>query len=126
MELTAVVTLLTTVVSVGVKVVGFPDQIKSNFRRKSTSGLSTWFVMSAFISYILWTIHGLQVHDEALIIGQGLGVATTGVIVWQIAIYNKNSKKTKVESKYMLSLLSYRTIRRVAKMPTLFQRISRL
>jgi MtN3 and saliva related transmembrane protein len=91
------VTVLTTIVSVAVKVVGLPDQIKSNHERKSTNGLSGWFVMSAFLSYILWTIHGFIQHGWSLIIGQGLGVATTGVIVVQIFLYRDQTKKKKTK-----------------------------
>jgi len=83
------------VFSVVVKVVGLPDQIKSNYKRKSTEGLSPWFVLSAFVSYILWLVHGFLVHDWSLIIGQGLGVLTTGVIVWQIFLYRGAHKASK-------------------------------
>ena len=114
MDFAAVISFLTAAMSVGVKVFGLPDQIKSNFQRKSTTGLSTWFVFSAFISYILWTIHGIQVHDNALIIGQGLGVATTGIIVWQVFLYRTNhTKKTKV-SKYVYILLTNKISKRVS------------
>lgn len=87
------VTLLTAAFSIGVKVVGMPDQIRSNHRRKSTSGLSWWFMISSLISYALWVVHGLQVHDEALVIGQGLGVITTAVIVVQMYLYRKSTDK---------------------------------
>lgn len=96
MALDAIVALLTTIFSVIVKVVGFPDQIRSNYARKSTAGLSNWFVMSAFLSYVLWTVHGLLVHDWSLIIGQGLGVLTSGAIVWQIVLYRGANKRTKL------------------------------
>jgi uncharacterized protein with PQ loop repeat len=99
MDMTAVVAFLTTALSIFVKVVGLPDQIKSNHRRKSTTGLSSWFVISAFFSYLLWTIHGAQVHDDALIIGQGLGVLTTGIIVCQVVIYGpKNHRSARTVS----------------------------
>lgn len=92
------VNILTTIFSVGVKVVGLPDQIKSNYTRKSTNGLSGRFVMSAFVSYVLWTIHGFFRHDWSLIIGQGLGVLTTGVIVIQIFMYREQSQKKRTKS----------------------------
>jgi MtN3 and saliva related transmembrane protein len=95
MNLDAAITLLTGIVSVLVKVIGLPGQIKSNYTRKSTEGLSDWFVISAFLSYLLWTIHGVLQHDWALIIGQGPGVLTTGVILWQIWLYRGARAKTK-------------------------------
>jgi uncharacterized protein with PQ loop repeat len=87
MELVPVVTLLTTIFSVGVKVIGMPDQIRSNYKRKSTSGLSVWFMVTTFISYVLWVVHGLEVHDNALVIGQSIGAVVTVVIVVQMYLY---------------------------------------
>ncbi|MBW6462355.1 MAG: PQ-loop repeat-containing protein [DPANN group archaeon] len=40
-----------------------------NYKRKSTEGLSTIFIVLAFISYILWIIHGYLQNDWVLIIG---------------------------------------------------------
>ncbi|HEY4160557.1 MAG TPA: PQ-loop repeat-containing protein [Candidatus Saccharimonadales bacterium] len=105
MPLDALISVLTTVVSVLVKVVGLPDQIKSNYRRKSTDGLSAWFVLSAFVSYALWVVHGLLVHDWSLVIGQGLGVLTTGVIVWQLFLYRGPHKTSKPAAAGRLLLL---------------------
>jgi uncharacterized protein with PQ loop repeat len=91
MDIIAVVAFISTAASVAVKVVGTPDQIRNNHRRKSTAGLSAWFMVSSLISYALWVVHGVQVHDMALIIGQGLGVIVTGIIVFQIFLYRKKS-----------------------------------
>lgn len=80
---------LTLTVGILVKIIGLPDQIRKNHNRKSTEGLSTAFISLAFISYLLWTLHGIMRQDMVLIIGQGLGILTTGIIVWQIFIYRK-------------------------------------
>jgi uncharacterized protein with PQ loop repeat len=90
MKLAAVITFLTAFFSIAVKVVGMPDQIKNNYRRKSTAGLSAWFMLSTLISYGLWVVHGIQIHDMALIVGQGLGTLVTAVIVTQMFLYRKN------------------------------------
>ncbi len=84
-----IIGLLTTVLSILIKVVGFPDQIKKNYKRKSTEGLSTWFYVLSFITYTLWTLHGFLQKDWVVILGQGLGIITTGIIVYQILIYRK-------------------------------------
>jgi uncharacterized protein with PQ loop repeat len=81
---------LTLVVGILVKAIGFPDQFRLNFKRKSTKSVSTLFYILAFVSYLLWTIHGFLQNDWVLIIGQGLGILTTGMIVVQIVIYRKN------------------------------------
>lgn len=80
----------TVIVGVIVKVIGFPDQIRKNFQRKSTKGLSTTFIALSFLAYVLWTIHGFLRKDSVLIIGQGIGIITTGVILYQIWLYRKN------------------------------------
>lgn len=92
MNTVAIVAFLCTVASVAVKVVGTPDQIKRNYQRKSTSGLSAWFMVSSLVSYAPWVLHGLQAHDMTLIIGQGLGVLVTGIIVLQIFLYRKKEE----------------------------------
>jgi len=70
--------------------VGFPDQFRLNYKRKSTKGLSNLFYSLAFLSYILWTIHGFLQNDWVLIVGQGIGIITTAMIIAQIIIYKKN------------------------------------
>lgn len=85
-----IISFLTLAIGILVKVIGFPDQIRKNYTRKSTSGLSTYFIILSFVSYFLWTIHGIMIKDKVVIIGQGLGIITTGIILLQISIYKKN------------------------------------
>ncbi len=92
LDIAAVVAVLTVVFGVLVKVIGFPDQMKDNYKRKSTKGLSTTFIVLSFITYILWTLHGIFQKDPVLAIGQGIGIITTGIILYQIWIYRKKSK----------------------------------
>ena len=85
----AIVGVATIIIGILVKLFGFPDQFLKNRRRKSTEGLSSIFIVLAFVSYLLWTLHGYLQKDWVLIIGQGIGVLTTGAIVYQIMIYRK-------------------------------------
>lgn len=85
----SIIGFLTLIVGILVKVVGLPNQIKKNHTRKSTEGLSTWFMVLSCIAYCLWTIHGILQNDMVLVLGQGLGIITTGIILWQIVIYRK-------------------------------------
>lgn len=85
-----VVSFLTLAIGILVTVVGLPDQIKKNYKRKSTEGQATSFWVTAWLAYLLWTYYGVLKNDGVIIIGQGLGVLTTGVILWQIFIYRKN------------------------------------
>ena len=85
----AIIGVLTTVIGVLVKIIGFPDQFRLNYKRKSTKGVSTLFYALAFVSYALWTVHGILQKDQVLVIGQGVGIITTGIIVAQIIMYRK-------------------------------------
>jgi len=87
--LAGIIGVLTVVIGILVKVIGFPDQFRLNYKRKSTKGLSTLFYALAFVSYILWTTHGFLKNDWVLIAGQGVGIITTGMIVVQIIMYRK-------------------------------------
>ena len=80
---------LTLIIGVLVKLLGFPDQFLKNYKRKSTEGLSSIFMTLSFTSYSLWTLHGIFQKDIVLIIGQGLGVLTTGAIIYQIISYKQ-------------------------------------
>jgi uncharacterized protein with PQ loop repeat len=90
-QLFPVIAILTTVISVLVKLVGLPDQIRKNHTRKSTSGLSVPFFVLGLVSYAMWTFYGALKQDWVLIIGQGIGMVTMGVIAWQIYLY-RNSR----------------------------------
>ena len=87
-----IIAILTLTFGILVKIIGFPDQIIKNYKRKSTEGLSTKFIILSVIVYLLWTIHGFLQKDWVLFFGQGLGIITTGIILIQI-IYYKNTKK---------------------------------
>jgi len=84
-----VIGILTVIMGILVKVLGFPDQFMKNYKRKSTEGFSTLFIILTFTAYTLWTIHGFLQNDWVLIVGQGLGIITSGAIVLQIIYYKK-------------------------------------
>ena len=87
--ITIIVGILTTILSVVIKVVGFPDQMRKNFKRKSTEGVSTAFYVLSVITYVVWTLYGLLRGDIVVVISQALGIITTGIIVYQIFIYRR-------------------------------------
>ncbi len=85
----AIIGVLTVTMGILVKIVGFPDQIRKNYQRKSTEGLSDTLMFMSVIGYSLWVIHGVLQGDWVLILGQGLGVIMSGIIVFQIIYYRK-------------------------------------
>lgn len=93
LEIAVLVAFLTVIFGLLSKIIGFPDQIRKNYKRKSTEGLSTIFIIIAVASYILWTLHGFFINDWVLIVGQGLGIITTGIILLQIIYYRKKFSK---------------------------------
>jgi len=88
-EVGLIIGILTTVLSILVKVVGFPDQIRKNYKRKSTEGVSTSFYILSFLVYMLWTAHGVLQKDWVVILGQGLGIITTQSFCKTLLIYRK-------------------------------------
>ncbi|MBI2142714.1 PQ-loop repeat-containing protein [Candidatus Woesearchaeota archaeon] len=50
----AIIGVLTLVIGILVKLIGFPDQFRLNHKRKSTKGLSALFFALAFFSYALY------------------------------------------------------------------------
>jgi len=91
----AIIGISTMIWAFVVKLVGFPSQIFKIKKNKSTKDISTAYFLIGFIAYILWTIHGLIKHDIVLIIGQGLGIITSGIILGQIVYYRVKSNNTK-------------------------------
>jgi uncharacterized protein with PQ loop repeat len=91
-QLIALLGIATVIVAVLVKVIGLPDQIKKNYKRKSTEGLSVVFYLLGLLSYILWTAYGLLKADYVVAIGQGVGVITMGIIAYQIWTYRGNNE----------------------------------
>ena len=85
-----IIAFLTLAIGILVKIIGLPDQIRKNYNNKSTKGLSSAFMILSFAAYGLWTLHGILQKDYVLIFGQGLGIITTGIILWQIFIYKNN------------------------------------
>jgi uncharacterized protein with PQ loop repeat len=69
--------LITIVTSLLVKLLGEPDPIRRNFRRKSTAGLSPLLYVLSLIAYVSWTIHGVLQDDRVIIVAQSVGILTS-------------------------------------------------
>jgi uncharacterized protein with PQ loop repeat len=87
----AAVGVMTIVLSLLTKLIGFPDQMRKNHQRKSVEGVSVAFYALSFITYVTWTLYGVLKKDPIVAIAQGLGVVTTGIICYQIVIYRKKN-----------------------------------
>lgn len=88
----AILGFMTASVSILVKVIGLPDQIRKNHSRKSTDGLSIPFFILSFFAYLLWTVYGFAKKDWVVFYGQGVGMITMGIIALQIWKYRGNKE----------------------------------
>ena len=84
-----IIGILTVTFSFLAKVIGQPDQMRRNYKRKSTEGVSTILYIIAFLSYTFYTIHGILQKDWVIIAGQSVGVITSGIILGQIIYYKQ-------------------------------------
>ena len=93
MTFEAVISTLTIVSTFGLKLIGFPDQIRKIRQAGSIEGVSVLFFVLGFISYLLWTIHGITIHDNTVIYGQGLGVVANGILL-SVMFYTSRKEKS--------------------------------
>ncbi len=97
-----IVGVIVAILSVASKVVGQPDQIRKNWQRKSTEGISFIFYFFSFVTYFFWAIYGALREDWVVFLAHGtLGCIMTGIILWQFLIYRKNkvSGEREIEKK---------------------------
>lgn len=81
--------------SIASKLIGHPDQIRKNYQRKSTEGLSLTFFTFSFITYLFWAIYGALREDWVVLLAHGaLGCVTTGMVLWQFFVYRARDKNT--------------------------------
>jgi MtN3 and saliva related transmembrane protein len=89
--LVVVVGIVVAIMSALSKIIGFPDQIRKIYQRKSTEGLSLIFYSISFTTYLLWAIYGGLRGDWVVMIAHGtLGCITTGIILYQFFLYRNN------------------------------------
>ena len=98
MAVETVIGVSTVVVSLMIKLIGEPDQILRNYRRRSTSGISPLLYVLSLVVYILWVIHGLIRSDVYIVIAQSAGVLTSAIILAQMWIYRRKPASTGSDS----------------------------
>ena len=80
---------LATMASLSIMLFGFPSQIIKNYKRKSTTGLSSLLIFLACCSYSLWVTYGFLKPDFFLIIAQTPSSILCYIILFQIFHYKK-------------------------------------
>jgi len=77
----ALISSLTLISTMSVKLIGFPSQIQKVRKAGHIEGVSVLHFTLSFITYSLWTIHGIVKKDNTVIVGQGLGVIAAGILL---------------------------------------------
>jgi len=88
----AIISTLTLISTLSVKLIGFPNQIQKVRKAGHIEGVSIIYFALGFITYTLWTIHGIVKNDNTVILGQGMGVIASGILL--VVLY-KTAKKSK-------------------------------
>ncbi len=83
-DIVAIIGAMTIASSFALKFIGFPSQIRTIQKSKSSEGVSMTLFVIAFINYIFWTLHGIVKNDWVTIIGQGVGIFVSGTALYLI------------------------------------------
>lgn len=96
--LVVIVGFIVAVLSVVSKLIGPPDQIRLNWKRKSTDGVSLAMYVMSFTTYFFWALYGALRGDWVVFVAHGgLGCIVTGIILFQFYLYRKEKdNNTKV------------------------------
>ncbi len=86
------ISFATVAATLSVKLIGYPAQIRKIARSGSVENLSLTHFALSFVSYVLWTMHGLLKDDWVIIAGQGLGIVTSGVLLGLLLHYGRRAK----------------------------------
>lgn len=81
------ISILTVITTIAVKTIGIPSQIRKIYRTKSVESISLLHFGLGFLAYVLWTIHGVYKMDWTIIIGQSIGIITSGALLGVIFYY---------------------------------------
>ncbi|SDE31419.1 SemiSWEET family transporter [Niabella drilacis] len=91
MSFEGTISTLTIISSLAVKLIGGPGQIKLLIQTKNAQGISLLQWILVVLSYVLWLLHGIVKKDITVIVGQGIGVLTSGVTLFFIVKYREKN-----------------------------------
>ena len=94
-----IVSGLTIISSLAVKVIGYPAQIKQIQTTKSVDGVSLTLSVLSVVAYVSWTVHGIIQKDNVLILGQAIGVVVSIIVLSQVLYYGRRGTITHTLSK---------------------------
>ncbi|MEK7179989.1 MAG: SemiSWEET family transporter [Patescibacteria group bacterium] len=80
---------ITIILSLVVTGLGLTSQVRKNYLRKSTEGLSFFYFFILAISYSFWSMYGFLQKDIVLIIPMSAGMIVSWIVVTQFLTYRK-------------------------------------
>lgn len=81
--------MITVVLSLVVTGLGLTTQVRKNFERRSTEGLSLFYFCLLAVSYSFWAAYGIAQRDTVLIIPMSVGAVVSWVLVAQFFFLRK-------------------------------------
>lgn len=87
------VSIMTVTLSIGIKLIGEPDQIRKIIKSKNVANISMINYILGVLAYIFWTIHGIIKGDWVIIIAQFAGVLSSGAVLILLIYYRKPKEK---------------------------------
>ncbi len=88
-----IVGTIVVILSVLTKVIGMPDQIRLNHKRKSTEGLSLVAYTLSCVTYFFWALYGALRGDWVVFLAHGvLGTLITGFVLFQFYLYRSKDR----------------------------------
>lgn len=90
------ISLMATIASLTISLVGLPMQIWKNYKQGSTDGIATPLIFTTFLTYSLWSIHAWGKDDWNLLYAYFPG-SICGIVLLGQYIYYKMKKKPVIE-----------------------------
>ncbi|MCF6766202.1 SWEET family sugar transporter [Thiotrichales bacterium 19S3-7] len=86
---------IATTITIIYTMFGLPMQVRTNYKRKSTEGLSLLLFCFLFLTFLSWVIYGLLKADYFIVVPNGLGACFALIILGQIIIYSEKKYEKK-------------------------------
>lgn len=87
-----IISVLTVIATLSVKIIGVPAQIRKIHQTGSIENISILYFSLSFSSYVLWTIHGVLEQDYVIIVGQGIGIVSSGTLLFLLIYHCRRSR----------------------------------
>ena len=89
MSLLSIAGWCATIVTTAYTMFGLPGQIKENYQRKSTEGLSISLFCFLFATFASWIFYGILLQNYFIIVPNVLGALFGIVILFQFFYYKR-------------------------------------